>query len=119
MSAKERGARILWRETSAVHFGGDSGYYKSEVHKELQDEGMATCVPYSLINRTASFNVFNGNVTPLVKSWGIHVLEIWEATFLMPEWCHVGRGVDCAHFLLPGGTSYGTEALLKYIEEEM
>lgn len=117
LSSIDRGARVIWRETNAVHFNATNGYYSPET-KALQERKSAHCVSSSMINATSSRNYY-GMVTPLMKSWGIHVLETWEASFLMPEWCHVGGGVDCAHFLQPGGTSFFTESLLKYIEEEM
>mmetsp|Transcript_22732 Transcript_22732/g.47909 ORF Transcript_22732/g.47909 Transcript_22732/m.47909 type:complete len:224 (-) Transcript_22732:456-1127(-) len=116
LEAQERGVNVIWRETNAAHFNVSNGYYSPEL-KEYQDKGEAYCVSSSHIDANASWHHYNGKATPLLQSWGIPVLETWEATFLMPEWCHVGRGVDCAHYLQPGGSSYFTEALLKYIEE--
>jgi len=118
-SARERGARLLWRETNAAHFDVPDGYFGPTI-KEMQQTKSAKCVSHSRINATLSRQHFNGKVTPFVKSLGtMYVLETWEATYLMPEWCHVGDGKDCAHFLMPGGTSFLTESVLKYIEEEM
>jgi len=118
LSSIDRGVRVIWRETGAGHFNATNGYHYSS-HIGLQERKALHCVSSSMINATSSRNHYNGMVTPLMKSWGIPVLETWEASFLMPEWCHVAGGVDCVHFLQPGGTSFFTESLLKYIEEEM
>lgn len=118
LKSKDRGARVLWRETSASHFDSEEGSH-SELLREKQNARSAECIPHKYLNATKSYNMYNGRTTPLMKSFGIDVLEVWEATFLGPEWCHIGAGVDCAHFLQPGITSYFTESLLKYIEEKM
>ena len=121
MTAKDNGARVLWRETSASHFvAGQSGGSWEGSLKEAQDERKAECVSHTKLNKTQAWHTHNAATTPLMKSWGIDVLEVWEASFLSPEWCHVGAGVDCGHFLQPGGvTNYFTESLLKYIEDKM
>lgn len=118
INAMNDGMRVLWRETGASHFNTTDGYYTDPTLKALQEVKSAHCVSHTLINATANRNFYNGKVTPLMKSFGVHVLETWEASFLNPAFCHVGGGVDCGHTLQPGGTtSYYTESLLKYIEE--
>ena len=52
-----------------------------------------------MINATASRLRYNDVIISMLKSWGVDILEIWEASLLMPEWCHVGGGIDCAHSL--------------------
>lgn len=118
LSLVSRGGRVVWRETSASHFNTPDGYQSSEL-VNLQKNRTAHCVPPSAINATSSRNRFNAAIVPIIKSFGIPVLEVWEASFLMPEWCHIGGGRDCLHMLQPGATSYFTESLLKYIEENI
>ena len=117
--AKGNGARVLWRETSASHFDTSSGSWEGSL-EEAQDVRLAECVSHTKIDKTQAWQTYNAATTPLLKSLGIDVLEVWEATFFAPEWCHIGAGVDCGHFLQPGGvTNYFTESLLKYIEDNM
>ncbi|KAL7545015.1 hypothetical protein ACHAWF_008381 [Thalassiosira exigua] len=116
-SAMDRGVHVLWRETTAGHFHTPDGYYSPL--KIGASGSHSTCVPDFLVNRTLSWERYNSEVTPLMRSLGVPVMEAWEATFLLPEYCHVGGGKDCAHFLMPGGMSYLTESLLKYIEEHV
>ena len=106
------------RETAAGHSNAPDGYWDPSLNV-FQANKSAHCVSSSMINATASRLRYNDVVIEMLKSWGVDILEIWEASLLMPEWCHVGGGVDCAHYIQPGGTSYFTEILLKYIEEKM
>jgi len=111
----KRRVRLIWRETAAAHFDIPSGYW-DEALQAKQDRNEAHCVESSEINATLSWATFNDPAVPLLKSIGVPILEVWQASFLMPPWCHIGGGKDCAHFVQPGFTSYMTEALVKYIE---
>ena len=114
-SAMERGSRLVWRETSAVHFNTIDGYWSQEVYRSQRDHS-AQCVPSSALNAAASRERTNGIIIPFIKSLGIPILQTWEASFLLPSMCHVGEGVDCLHFLMSGGpTSFFTETLVKFI----
>ena len=114
-SAMERGSRLVWRETSAVHFNTKDGYWSQKVARP-QRKHSAQCVPSSALNATASRERSNGIIIPFITSLGIPILQTWEASFLLPAMCHVGEGVDCLHFLMSGGpTSFFTETLVKFI----
>ena len=113
-AAKGKGAHIVWRETTGAHFHTQDGYYDDSI-KALQTTKSAVCVPSSVINKEKSKAWDDVGLVPLMKPLNIPILETWEATFLAPEWCHVGQGVDCVHWLQPGPTSYLSEALLNYI----
>jgi len=113
-AAKGKGAHIVWRETTGAHFHTSDGYYDDSI-KALLPTKSAICVPPSDIDKEKSKAWDDGGLVPLMKSLDIPILETWEATFLAPEWCHVGQGTDCVHWLQPGPTSYLSEALLNYI----
>jgi len=113
-AAKGKGAHIVWRETTGAHFHTQDGYYDDSI-KALQTTKSAVCVPSSDINKEKSKAWDDVGLVPFLKSLDIPILETWEATFLAQEWCHVGQGMDCVHWLQPGPTSYLSEALLNYI----
>lgn len=110
---------MIWRETNAVHFDTHDGYWYEGLFAD-QDRKDARCVPHNDINRTSAYARYNGPaVEAAARDAGMDILKIWEGTFLIPPECHAGGGVDCAHYVQPGGASYMTEALLAYIEENM
>jgi len=113
-SARSRGVHLLWRETNAAHFNTTHGYYVKGVTTEPVE-----CAPSSMLDPESSRNRSHGLLIPFMQSMDIPILEIWEATFLMPEWCHVAEGKDCLHYLQPGATAYFTEALLKHVENHV
>jgi len=117
--ALDRGCKVIWRETNAVHFDTHDGYWYEGLFAD-QDRKDARCVPHNDINRTSAYARYNGPaVEAAARDAGMDILKIWEGTFLIPPECHAGGGVDCAHYVQPGGASYMTEALLAYIEENM
>jgi hypothetical protein len=115
LRALSKNITIFWRETSAVHFNTTDGYWKEDI-RGFQSNRSASCVPSSALNATVSYANANELITPFFESLGIPVLRTWEASFLIPEMCHVGEGRDCLHFLLPGGpTAYFNEVLIQHI----
>jgi hypothetical protein len=113
--ALSKNITIFWRETTAVHFNTIDGYWNNNIG-ELQSNHSVVCVPSSAINAPVSYKNANGIIVPFMKTLGIPVLSAWEASFFIPEMCHVGEGRDCLHFLLPGGpTTYFNEVLIQHI----
>ena len=108
---------MVWCETSAVHFNTDDGYFDPELILTDQKTRKACCVSSLELNSTRSRQRSDGLLVPLMKTLNISILEVWEASFLLPEWCHVGEGIDCLHFIMPGATSFFTETLISYIAE--
>jgi hypothetical protein len=113
--ALSKNITIFWRETTAVHFNTIDGYWNNNIGK-LQSNHSAVCVPSSAIDAPVSYKNANGLIVPFMKTLGIPVLSAWEASFFIPEMCHVGEGRDCLHFLLPRGlTTYFNEVLIQHI----
>ena len=116
LTARSNGVHLLWRETSAAHFKNTTdGYYIKGMNSNQQQY----CVSSRYLDAELSRNRSHGLLVPYMRSLGIPILEFWEASFLAPDYCHVGQGIDCLHYLQPGVTSYFTEILLKYIEENI
>ena len=115
LEALDRGIKLVWRETSAAHFNTSDGYITDHI-KQQQEQGNVSCVSSSIIESASSKNASNGLLVPFMQTLNISILETWEASYLLPEYCLAGRGIDCVHFLQPSGmTSYLTETLLNYI----
>ncbi len=118
LAARSRGVELVWRETSAAHFDTKDGYYREELGA-LQENKSVTCIPSSMIESATAKNVSNGLLVPFMRSLSIPVLETFDASFLIPAYCHVAQGIDCVHFLQPGASSFFTESLLKHIEDNV
>ena len=115
VSAKEKGATLLWRETTAAHFHTIDGYYDSSV-PPLQAKKAAVCVrPLNNFDRDKSRSWDDTGIGPFMNTLGIPILKVWESSFLAPEYCHIGQGMDCVHWLQPGPTSYLSQAVVDYI----
>ena len=115
LKARDNGVHLLWRETNAAHFNTTDGYYVKGTDSSQQQP----CVASAHLDANRSRNRSKGLLVPYMRSLDVPILQFWEASFLVPEHCHVGQGIDCLHYLQPGVTSFFTESLLKYIKENV